>query len=88
MKQEQTIDDILKLLKNSINDEADGTEEVSNLQKDQEPISEVALKERLQKQYGESSADSTYSMDYYTIDDEFLQEAVLEQENIASTENI
>lgn len=88
MKQEQTIDDILKLLKNSINDEADGTEEVSNLQKDQEPISEVALKERLQKQYGESSAESTYSMDSYTIDDEFLQEAVLEQENIASTENI
>ena len=89
MKQEQTIDDILKLLKDSINDEATSTEKPSDSVETHEPMSEDVLKERLQKQYGEQAAETSEAQDSYTLDDDFLQEAVVEtdgEEEIESTE--
>lgn len=79
MKQEQTIDDILKLLKDSINDEAT-TEKPSDLVEEHEPMSEDVLKERLQKQYGEQAAEPSEARESYALDDDFLQEAVAETE--------
>ncbi|MBQ2998821.1 MAG: hypothetical protein IJD64_00015, partial [Clostridia bacterium] len=90
MKQEQTIDDILKLLKDSINDEAAKTEEESDssdLNEVHEPMSEELLKERLQKQYGEQVSDSSESVDSYALDDDFLQEAVAESEAFENDNN-
>ena len=84
MKQEQTIDDILKLLKDSINDETVKTEtefDSSDMKEEHEPISEEVLKERLQKQYGEQAAAPSETVDSYALDDDFLQEAVAETDS-------
>ncbi len=86
MKQEQTIDDILKLLKDSINDQTTPTEEASDSIGTHEAISEDVLKERLQKQYGEQTVEASETVDSYAIDDDFLQEAVTESDEEIPTE--
>ena len=89
MKQEQTIDDILKLLKDSINDESPKVESMfdasdkSDKNKVQESISEEDLKARLQKQYGEQTtefSENLESITTYTLDENFLQETIEEIE--------
>lgn len=80
MKQEQTIDDILKLLKDSINDEEGAKAKETAPMEDHEPISEEILKERLQEKYGEQSTEPLETADSYVLDDDFLQDALAENE--------
>ncbi len=86
MKQEQTIDDILKLLKDSINDENTATPQTSDSMEEpdsketNESFLDELLKECLQKQYVGEATEAAKSTDAYILDDDFLQEAVMNTE--------
>ncbi len=77
MKQEQTIDDILKMLKDSVNAEPVSNQTTDISEDTVAPLSEEMLKAQLQKQYGEASENKEkIEEDPYALDHEFLQEAV------------
>ncbi|MBO5939496.1 MAG: hypothetical protein J6Q82_08405 [Clostridia bacterium] len=77
MKQEQTIDDILKMLKDSVSAESTLSQTTDVSENIASPLSEEMLKVQLQKQYGDSSvADEKREDDPYALDDGFLQEAI------------
>ena len=78
MKQEQTIDDILKMLKDSVNSEQVSNSTTEMFEPSPASISDEHLKEQLQKQFGEESAvtaNETAEANPYALDDDFLQEA-------------
>ncbi len=97
MKQEQTIDDILKMLKDSVNDTKPSEAETLFSEDVIAPISEEHLKAQLQKQFGDLSEDSESNKDdAYALDDDFLQQVTqaieeteaLEEELEEETEEI
>ncbi len=84
MNKEQNIDDILKLLKSSYGDESDDEQaDIDNSDSAELSISHDEIKEKLKEQFmgdakEEISSDMGYESDAfsYAIDDEFLAEAV------------
>lgn len=84
MSKEQNIDDILKLLKDSVSNESSEISKSDDLDFGTN-ISNEALQEQLKNQYINSSdtyeAEDAESSESYLIDDEFLAEAVLSQED-------
>ncbi len=83
MNKEQNIDDILKLLKDSVTT-FEPTSELPEVVKSEENISADVLKEQLINQYiSESDNVSSENIDQseYVIDSEFLSEAVEEKED-------
>lgn len=90
MKQDQTIDDILKMLKDSVNAQPTSTPEKESFEAFTDPISEDVLKEQLQKQFGEASENAVKAepeANPYVLDDVFLQEAVEVKESISESDN-
>ena len=84
MSKEQNIDDILKLLKDSVSNESTEISRSDDVDFGTN-ISNEALQEQLKNQYIISSdtyeAEDAESLESYLIDDEFLAEAVLSQED-------
>ncbi|MBR6680831.1 MAG: hypothetical protein IKL59_06175 [Clostridia bacterium] len=91
MSNEQNIDDILKLLKSSVAEDSAATTE-SVAEEKGEDMNDEALKDRLRMQYLESDTNSS-GFDFfdgsdeendgynsYSIDNEFLEEAVVEED--------
>ncbi|MBO5883919.1 MAG: hypothetical protein J6Q78_05900 [Clostridia bacterium] len=94
MNKDNNIDDILKLLKNSVEgEEATDTNYGDSEARSSEDISEEVLKKQLRDQYmGELSEIETDSSDEgedsYALDDDFLKEAVADESVAEETEEI
>lgn len=84
MSKEQNIDDILQLLKDSFSNESTD-ESITGIENSEQNISNEALQEQLKNQYISTTFDSHEeekedSSDGYIIDNDFLAEAVLSEE--------
>jgi len=84
MSQEHSVDDIVKLLTESLNE--DVPQQIKNSKNSQKAstLSEDELKRRLKQQYGEGKAEPR-GEDPYAYDDSFLQEAMYHAEEEAET---
>ncbi len=90
MSKEQNIDDILKLLKDSVSTESSESSTTS-IENSNQNISNEALQEQLKNQYISTldayEVEKTDSSDGYFIDDDFLAEAVLTEESQNEAKN-
>ena len=90
MSKEHNNEDILQLLKDSFSSES-SEEDVVSIDNSEQNISNEALQELLKNQYISTSepyeAEKTDSSDDYFIDDDFLAEAILEEESEFEQQN-
>ena len=89
MNTEQSIDDILKMLKDSVSSESDGASELPK-EKKQRSISDQALQKQLKSKYFSDVSETDVgdlSEDEYVIDSDFLQEALQSSEDLEPLED-
>lgn len=87
MAYEQSIDDILKSLKEIVSEEMPQTGKDSSVTLNNEPLSEEALKLQLKQQYSEEGDFSEDTEELYVLDHAFLAEAQNTHNNVEICES-
>ena len=88
MSHEQNIDDILKLLKESVTQSSDETPSTDENKKKTNAVSENSLKKQLKNQYASQAIETEaeqVSSDSYALDQDFLKEMGVKEEKKTST---